>query len=82
MADRDLRQWLRLGTRIVVVTMTFALAACGSAAANGVVAPKVEASEVAPTEGSPEQTMLEIREARAHVAPVEGSPERTEFEIH
>jgi hypothetical protein len=71
----------RIG-QFAALVFSLALVGCGSTSTALDSAPAVSASAVAPTEGSPEQTALELRRATFDgVAPIEGSPEATAFEI-
>lgn len=81
MADRLSAGYERMGHVLVALAVMFAIGACGSARSNGTSAPMLEAGQVAPIEGSPEQTVLELRLSKSHVAPVEGSPEQTAVEL-
>ena len=71
----------RIG-QVAGLAFSLALVGCGSASAALNSAPAVSAVPVAPIEGSPEQTAVELRRVMFDgVAPVEGSPEATAFEI-
>jgi len=83
MADRHSKQaFTRVSQGIVALTLAFVVAGCGTtgsrAAAGGALL--IGSGQVAPIEGSPEQTAVEIRGAQWHVAPVDGSPE--DFLMH
>ncbi len=71
----------------VATALVISLAVIGCGSTNAVLsAPAVSAAPVAPTEGSPEQTAIELRRTTVDntpygVAPIEGSPEQTAIEI-
>jgi len=71
-----------IATALIV---SLAVVGCGSASAAPRSAPAVPAGAVAPIDGSPEQTAIELGRARLEnafrVAPIEGSPEQTAIEI-
>jgi hypothetical protein len=74
--------WQRIG-QVAGLVFSLALVGCGSSSAALNSAAAVPALPVAPIEGSPEQTAVELRQVMFDgVAPVEGSPEATAFEIH
>jgi hypothetical protein len=71
----------RIG-HVAGLVISLALVGCGSTSAALNAAPAISALPVAPVEGSPEQTAIELRRVIFDgVAPVEGSPEATAFEI-
>ncbi|HAF08465.1 MAG TPA: hypothetical protein DCK98_00060 [Chloroflexi bacterium] len=65
--------------------ISLAVVGCGSASAPPRSAPAVPARAVAPVEGSPEQTAIELGRATLdsayRVAPIEGSPEAAAIEL-
>ncbi len=71
----------RIG-QVAALAFSLAVVACGSTSAALRSAPAVSALPVAPIEGSPEQTAVELRGAAFYgVAPIEGSPEATALEL-
>jgi len=73
--------WQRIG-KVAGLVFSLLLVGCGSTSAALNSAPAVSTLPVAPVEGSPEQTALELRRATFDgVAPTEGSPEATAIEI-
>ena len=86
MANRFSKGFWRVCCGLVVVAVIGASGACGSAASKGSSAQTLERGHVAPIEGSPEQTAIELgratlESASYRVAPVEGSPEATAIEL-
>ena len=77
------RHWITRVTGALIIGL--AVVGCGSTNA-ALSAPAATGALVAPIEGSPEQTALELSRATLthepyRVAPVDGSPEQTAIEI-
>jgi hypothetical protein len=71
------------GTRVagVGLILALALAGCGSAVGSGGISGgALPAGQVAPVDGSAEQTALELSRG-GHVAPIAGSPEEAAAEL-
>jgi len=71
----------RIG-QVTALVFSVSLVGCGSTSTTLHPAPAVSALPVAPIDGSPEPTALELRRATFDgVAAIEGSPEATALEI-
>jgi hypothetical protein len=81
MADRFSGSWFRRSGQLTLVAITLAIAACGSAGSQGTIGSAIGAGTVAPLEGSPEQTAIDMRAAEWRAAPIEGSPEQAAIEL-